>query len=77
LWEVEILESCSVRIGLEDEPWDQLPINCFAHQGCYNDGPKFMWNNERKGINYTKEHLDRALVNSMWTDLYPERFVEV
>jgi hypothetical protein len=33
-------------------------------------GPKFTWCNGRSGEEYTRERLDRALANQVWTALY-------
>jgi hypothetical protein len=40
-------------------------------------GPKFTWANDREGIAFIKERLDRGLVNQSWRDLYPGAEIRV
>ncbi|XP_059436330.1 uncharacterized protein LOC132169290 [Corylus avellana] len=40
-------------------------------------GPKFSWHNGRQGNEFTKERLDRAVVNLQWCDWFPSAEVAV
>ncbi|KAI8574007.1 hypothetical protein RHMOL_Rhmol01G0320300 [Rhododendron molle] len=39
-------------------------------------GPKFTWNNGRKGMANVQKRLDRALCNEEWRNLFPEGMVQ-
>ncbi|KAG5557684.1 hypothetical protein RHGRI_007809 [Rhododendron griersonianum] len=40
-------------------------------------GPKFTWNNGRKGMANVQKRLDRALCNEEWQNLFPEGMVQI
>ncbi|KAG7947040.1 hypothetical protein I3843_14G073700, partial [Carya illinoinensis] len=40
-------------------------------------GSQFTWCNNREGINFTKERLDRGLVNCVWHDLFDSNSVTI
>jgi hypothetical protein len=40
-------------------------------------GSRYMWSNKRHDEGFTKEHLDRAIANQSWCDLFPSLSVYV
>ena len=51
-------------------------LNCNLHDLGFV-GPKFMWNNMRKGGNFINERLDRVLANENWQAIFPFYEVQV
>lgn len=40
-------------------------------------GPKFTWYNKRRGSDFMKKRLDRAIVNKLWCEFFPHAEVAV
>ncbi|XP_040992690.1 uncharacterized protein LOC121239501 [Juglans microcarpa x Juglans regia] len=40
-------------------------------------GDKFTWNNKHEDETFTKERLDRAVMNSAWKEIFKEGWVEI
>lgn len=52
------------------ENFRRTPEFCQLHDMGFS-GPKFTWCNQREGLGFVKERLDRVLANSSWCELYP------
>ncbi|XP_042969143.1 uncharacterized protein LOC122301839 [Carya illinoinensis] len=65
------------KVGGANRPYSQMEAFRISMEWCgLSDlgfvGPKFTWCNNRMGTHFTKERLDRALGNMLWTSMFNE-----
>lgn len=77
----EIVEDAEKFGGLKKPRWQMQDFqNSIVNRLLFDlgfSGPKYTWCNKREGPDFMHERLDRALANSEWIDLFPDRSVEV